>query len=56
MKTFINPIVKNKINFKNLLAPAYHGRTHPSERLPPMILTGLTCPSILIIMFHLYAT
>ena len=25
----------------NLLAATYHGRIHPSEYLPPMILTGL---------------
>ena len=45
MRTFINPIVKNKINFLNLLAATYHGRIRPSEKLPPMILTGLICPS-----------
>ena len=45
MRTFINPIVKNKINFMNLLAATYHGRIRPSERLPPMILTGLIHPS-----------
>ena len=43
--TFINPIVKNKINFMNLLAATYHGRIRPSGRLPPMILTGLIRPS-----------
>ena len=45
MRTFINPIVKNKINFMNLLAATYHRRIRPSEKLPPMILTGLICPS-----------
>ena len=45
MRTFINPIVKNKINFTNLSAATYHGRFRPSERLPPMILTGLIRPS-----------
>ena len=45
MRTFINPIVKNKINFMNLLAATYHGWIHPFEKFPPMILTGLICPS-----------
>ena len=45
MRTVINPIVKTKINFMNLLAATYHGQIHPSEYLPPMILTGLICPS-----------
>ena len=45
MRTFINPIVKNKINFMNLLAATYHGRIRPSKKLPPMILTGLILPS-----------
>ena len=45
MGTFINTILKNKINFMNLLAATYHGQIHPSEYLPPMILTGLICPS-----------
>ena len=45
MRTFINPIVKNKINFMNLLATTYHGQIHPSERLSSMILSGLICPS-----------
>ena len=45
MRTFINPIVKNKINFTNLLAATYHGRIRPSKRLPPMILTGPIHPS-----------
>ena len=29
----------------NLLAATYHGQIHPSEKLPPMILTGLIRPS-----------
>ena len=45
MRTFINPIVKNKINFMNLLAATYHGHICPSEKLPPTILTGLISPS-----------
>ena len=45
IRTFINPIVKNKINFMNLLAATYHGRIRPSEYLPPMILTGRIRPS-----------
>ena len=47
MRTFIYPIVKNKIKFMNLLAATYHGRIiiGPSEKLPPMILTGLIRPS-----------
>ena len=45
MRTFIYSIVKNKINFMNLLAATCHGRFHPSEKLPPMILTGLIRPS-----------
>ena len=45
MRTFINPIVKNKINFMNLLAATYHGRIRLSERLPPMIFTGRIRPS-----------
>ena len=45
MRTFMNPIVKNKINFMNLLAATYQGRICPSERVPPMILTGLIRPS-----------
>ena len=45
MRTFINPIVKNKIHFMNLLAATYHGRIRPSEKLPPMSLTGLICLS-----------
>ena len=45
MRTFINPILKNKINFMNLLAVTYHGQIRQSEKLPPMILTGLICPS-----------
>ena len=30
MRTFINPMVKNKINLMNLLAATYHGRFRPS--------------------------
>ena len=45
IRTFINPIGKNKINFMNLLAVTYHGQICPPERLPPMILTGLIRPS-----------
>ena len=45
MNTFINLIVKNKINLMNLLAATYHGQICPSEYLPPMILTGLIRPS-----------
>ena len=45
LRTYINPIVKNKINFINLLAATYHGRIRPSERVPPLILTGLIRPS-----------
>ena len=41
MRTFINPIVENKIYFMNLLAATYHGQIRPSKKLPPMILTGL---------------
>ena len=44
MRTFINPIVKNKINFI-LLTATYHGRIRPSKKLPPMILIGLIHPS-----------
>ena len=29
----------------NLLAATYHGRIRLSEKLPPLILTGLICPS-----------
>ena len=45
MRTFLNPIVEKKINFLYLLAVTYHGLICPSERLPPMILTGLIRPS-----------
>ena len=45
MRIFINPIVKIKINFMNLLTAIYHGRIRPSEYLPPLILTGLIRPS-----------
>ena len=45
MRTFINLIVKNKINFINLLAATYHGQVSPFGRLPLMILTGLICSS-----------
>ena len=45
MRTFINRIVKNKINFMNLLAATNWGQICPSERLPPLILTGLIHPS-----------
>ena len=45
MRTFINPIVKNKMNFMNLLAATYYGRIRPSEKLPPMIFTRLIRPS-----------
>ena len=45
MRTFINPIVKNKINFMNLLAAIYHRQIRPSKKLSPMILTGLIHPS-----------
>ena len=44
-KNIYNSICENKINFMNLLVITYRGRTHPFERLPPIILTGLICPS-----------
>ena len=31
MRTFVNPIVKNKINFMNLLVATYHGQIRPSD-------------------------
>ena len=55
MRTFINSIVKNKINLMNLLSATYHGRIRPSERLPPIILTLLIRPSYTDNYVHFYA-
>ena len=45
IRMYINPIVKNKINFINLFAATYHGWIRPFERLPLLTLTELIRPS-----------
>ena len=60
VRTFINTIVKNKINFRNLLAATYHGWICTYDRLPPIILSELICPSdtenyVLFICYIIYS-